>query len=243
MKCVDRCLIRAFIQDLVFQSEKSMQAWYNLAICVLADYVYVLITAQRARDAIITSLWRQNDVATPFWHHNDVITASFVRWVPCQHVIANCCRIEWNSRVVIMPTLSPMVAPEVVITTTCGTASDGLVDIMTTLEFQWMLISLKWIHISVIMVDALESQFCWSILNIVRMYLYIIIIYLCWNYCHLANHCVKLPVEFLKTKCVCSVFSHTCTCIFLPDIQNITVASHEYRCVSTHHRYLTVIYF
>ena len=32
-----------------------------------------LYYARRARDAIITSLWRQNDVATPFWGHNDVI--------------------------------------------------------------------------------------------------------------------------------------------------------------------------
>ena len=30
-------------------------------------------TPQLAHDAIITSLWRQNDVATSFWCHNDVI--------------------------------------------------------------------------------------------------------------------------------------------------------------------------
>ena len=36
---------------------------------------------QRAHDAIITSLWRQNDVATSFWRHNDVVIASSVRWV------------------------------------------------------------------------------------------------------------------------------------------------------------------
>ena len=36
---------------------------------------------QRAHDAIITSLWRQNDVSTSFWRHNDVIFASCVRWV------------------------------------------------------------------------------------------------------------------------------------------------------------------
>ena len=36
--------------------------------------------SQRPYNAIITSLWRQNDVATSFWHHNDVIFASCVRW-------------------------------------------------------------------------------------------------------------------------------------------------------------------
>ena len=37
-------------------------------------------SSQRAHDAIITSLWRQNDVATLFWRHNDVIFASCARW-------------------------------------------------------------------------------------------------------------------------------------------------------------------
>ena len=37
------------------------------------------LTAQRAHDAIITSLWRQNDVATSFRHHNDVSITSGVR--------------------------------------------------------------------------------------------------------------------------------------------------------------------
>ena len=41
--------------------------------------------SKRAQDAIITSLWRQNDVATSFWRHNDVIIASCVRWDPCHH--------------------------------------------------------------------------------------------------------------------------------------------------------------
>ena len=34
------------------------------------------LPSQRAHDAKITSLWRQNDVATSFWRHNDVIIAS-----------------------------------------------------------------------------------------------------------------------------------------------------------------------
>ena len=37
---------------------------------------------QRARDAIITSLWSQNEVVTSFWCHNDFIIASRTRWVP-----------------------------------------------------------------------------------------------------------------------------------------------------------------
>ena len=36
--------------------------------------------SQRAHDAIITSLWRQNDVATSFRRHNDVIIVFCVRW-------------------------------------------------------------------------------------------------------------------------------------------------------------------
>ena len=36
--------------------------------------------SQRAHDAIITSLWRQNDAPTSFWRHNDVILSSCVRW-------------------------------------------------------------------------------------------------------------------------------------------------------------------
>ena len=42
---------------------------------------WVNITAsQRTRDAIMTSLLRQNDVATSFWRNNDVIIVSRVRW-------------------------------------------------------------------------------------------------------------------------------------------------------------------
>ena len=36
---------------------------------------------QRVHDAIIKSLWYQNDVTTSFWLHNDVIIASRARWV------------------------------------------------------------------------------------------------------------------------------------------------------------------
>ena len=36
---------------------------------------------QRVHDAIIKSLWHQNDVTTSFWLHNDVIIASRARWV------------------------------------------------------------------------------------------------------------------------------------------------------------------
>ena len=35
---------------------------------------------QRTHDAIITSLWRQNDVTRSFWRHKDVIIALGVRW-------------------------------------------------------------------------------------------------------------------------------------------------------------------
>ena len=43
--------------------------------------LWVLYAPQRARDAIITPLWRQNDVATSLWRHNDVVIASCVRWI------------------------------------------------------------------------------------------------------------------------------------------------------------------
>ena len=36
--------------------------------------------AHRIHDAIIMSLWRQNDVATSFWRNNDVIIAPCARW-------------------------------------------------------------------------------------------------------------------------------------------------------------------
>ena len=36
---------------------------------------------QRVHDAIIKSLWHQNNVATSFWLHNDVIIASRAPWV------------------------------------------------------------------------------------------------------------------------------------------------------------------
>ena len=40
------------------------------------------IPSHRAHDAIITSLWRQNDVVTSFRRHNDVIITSCARWDP-----------------------------------------------------------------------------------------------------------------------------------------------------------------
>ena len=39
--------------------------------------------SQRAHNAPITSLWRQNDVATSFLRHDDIIFASCVRWDSC----------------------------------------------------------------------------------------------------------------------------------------------------------------
>ena len=43
--------------------------------------------------------------------------------------------IHWKQRVVMMPTLSSLVAPEVVKITTFGATSDGKDGIMTTLSF------------------------------------------------------------------------------------------------------------
>ena len=48
--------------------------------CVVGSLHISGISSQRAHDAIITSLWRQNDVATSFWRHNDVICTSCVHW-------------------------------------------------------------------------------------------------------------------------------------------------------------------
>ena len=54
------------------------------------------VPSQRAHDAIMTSLWRQNDVATSFWRHNEVIFASCV---PCPmlwlRTLAHHCR-TWS---------------------------------------------------------------------------------------------------------------------------------------------------
>ena len=41
-------------------------------VSFLLQDVQVMYPIQRAHDANITSLWRQNDVATSFWRHNDV---------------------------------------------------------------------------------------------------------------------------------------------------------------------------
>ena len=66
--------------------------WRNdIHFCVSHENVSVLIKifkmnlgklwveSQRAHDAIITSLWRQN-VAMSFWRHSDVIFTSCVHW-------------------------------------------------------------------------------------------------------------------------------------------------------------------
>ena len=44
----------------------------------------------------------------------------------------------WKMRVVMMSTLSILVAPRVVVMTTCGATSDDEVGIMTNLCFQWL---------------------------------------------------------------------------------------------------------
>ena len=69
---------------------KSRDTWY-ITIIIPANVssrknheefcntmIYFSMT-QRTYDAIITSLWRQNDVSTSFWRYN-VIFASYVRW-------------------------------------------------------------------------------------------------------------------------------------------------------------------
>ena len=58
--------------------------YFNLTYPGGSDYVSAAVShehSHRKHDAIISSLWRQNDVATSFWRHNDVIFASCVRWV------------------------------------------------------------------------------------------------------------------------------------------------------------------
>ena len=45
--------------------------------------VVFFVVTQRARDALITSLLRQNDVAASFWRNSDVAITSYVRWMVC----------------------------------------------------------------------------------------------------------------------------------------------------------------
>ena len=46
-------------------------------------YITQTLITQRAQDAIIPSLWRQNDVPASFWRHNDVIFTLCVHyWGP-----------------------------------------------------------------------------------------------------------------------------------------------------------------
>ena len=69
-------------------------------VCLYCTAAYLLFNGdkdspilQRARDANITSLWRQNDVATSFWRQNDVIIASCARW---EYVFESTNHTKWQ---------------------------------------------------------------------------------------------------------------------------------------------------
>ena len=55
--------------------------------------------------------------------------------------------VRWKPRVVMMPTLSTLAAPQVVVATTCGAASDAKVVTMANLGFQWYdIVLFTWLH-------------------------------------------------------------------------------------------------
>ena len=64
--------------------------------------------------------------------------ACVIHWkvrVVMMPTLSYACVIHWKVRVIMMPTLSSLVAPQVVIMTTCGATSDDKVGIMTTHGF------------------------------------------------------------------------------------------------------------
>ena len=94
-----RCQMFASLWELTGASTAISSKWYWIGGG--GD------STQRTSNVIITPLLRQNDVATSFWRDNDVIIAP-VRWKD----------EPLTPRVVIMWTLSYLVATEVVVKTT-----------------------------------------------------------------------------------------------------------------------------
>ena len=92
------------------------------------------------REALIFSLicvcindWVNNHEADGLRRHHahyDVIVMRFVKAITADNLV-----YKIYLRVVIMPTLLSLVAPQVVMTTTCGATTDNKVAIMTTLGF------------------------------------------------------------------------------------------------------------
>ena len=107
------------------------------------------VTGLSAGNSPVTSEFHEqitsNTENVSIWLRHDVI--SWKRVILNVQYVQNLCAYlkparltthsHWNLSVIMMPTLSSLVAPEVVITTTSGATSDDKVGIMTTLRFLW----------------------------------------------------------------------------------------------------------
>ena len=91
-----------------------MTWWHIWSQNISRNYIDRVI--QLTNDAIITSLWRQNDVATSFRRHNDVIIASCVRWHALQtDIVKSRSRDIWSYPIEICQAVEKPVIFKVVI--------------------------------------------------------------------------------------------------------------------------------
>ena len=69
-------------------SDEGMAAGSGTSLGILhSPHRCLLISSQRAHDAIITSFRRQSDVSASFWRHDNVILVSCVRWEADYHYV------------------------------------------------------------------------------------------------------------------------------------------------------------
>ena len=103
---------------------------------------------------------------------------------PCVCIFYRTCTVlHWKQRVVMMLILSSLVAPQVVITTTCGACSDDTLNIMTILGFQYLCL--------------------WN-----RVFLIILKMALCPILKHQWRHAKKYmcrTLEFIKKNAICKI--------------------------------------
>ena len=89
------------------------------------------------------------DLRTPKAQSKSTITSLYILW--------DITEMSLKPGVVMMPTLSSLAAPEVVVTTTSGAASDGKIGIMTTISFRCMKCSVYCVYVGLGMVYGLYA--------------------------------------------------------------------------------------
>ena len=115
--------------ESLWEDKKNMFAFLIISRCMIIPRQHY---RKRAHDAIITSLWRQNDVATSFRRHNDVIIASCVRWGAVQasepiviytsrSIVILCTKCDHYNGVI----MSAMASQTTGVPTVCSTVGSG----------------------------------------------------------------------------------------------------------------------